>query len=254
MYALAYIPKEHEAPTVLPGKSLAAHDELYPVQADDSGQLYLDKARFAKAVEYFSNNPSPKAIADLIYLGNSNNVSLLMNDNEKSDYKHLIEQPDYGALEDIHKQKDKIFQVYKDIVNGIGQTFSGTDIEIVLHDTRNPLKSVVAIQNPISGRRLGDPTTDFGIQLIKNYSRLNGHGTNFISYGLTLKDGRKIKSSIVPLFHETYGLIGFICINIDISKMDGKDPKAITNFIENFKAISDNDKLTELIQNTNRNN
>lgn len=254
IYVMGFRPPDTERATFLPGKPLAAHDDLYPISVNETGALYLDKDRFVAAIEYFSRNPNPHAIADLVYLGNSNNVTLLLPDAAKAQYVKLAEQPDYGSLKEVNRQKDRVFQAYKDIVNGIGQTFAGTPIEIVLHDTRNPLKSIVAIQNPISGRRLGDTNTNFGIQLIKNYSQHEGmgQGAAFVSYGLTLKDGRKIKSTTVPLFHETYGLIGFICMNIDISKMDGKDPMAVDLFIENFKAIAENEQIAEMIQNSKK--
>lgn len=252
VYALAFKPQEAEPLKVLPGKPLAAYDELYPIRADSSGQLYLDKDRFVEAIHYFAQYPSPKAISDLIYLGNSNSVSLLLSDSERHVYQKLTALPNPAVMGEAHEQTDRIFQVYKDIVNGIGQTFADTPIEIVLHDTRNPLKSIVAIQNPISGRRLGDTNTNFGLQLIKNYSQLSGQGTSFVSYGLTLKDGRQIKSTTIPLFHETYGLVGFICMNIDVSKLDGKDTKALEHFLENFKAINPNAPISELIQNSKR--
>lgn len=194
VYVMGYRPSPNEAPSVLPGKPLAAFDDLYPIRANESGGLYLDKERFVAAVEHFSRNPSPHAIADIIYLGNANNVQLMLSEPEKALYQKLAEQPDYVSLREVNRQKDRVFSAYKDIVNGIGQTFAGTPIEIVLHDTRNPLKSIVAIQNPISGRRLGDTNTNFGIQLIKNYSQSEGpgQGAAFVAYGLTLKDGRKI--------------------------------------------------------------
>ena len=256
VYVLGFRPKDAEAPKVLPGKPLAAYDDLYPIRSNENGTLYLDKDRFAQAVEYFSKNPSPRAISDLIYLGGSNNVTLMLSDLNKEKYAKLTEQPDYAALEEANRQKDRLLQSYKDIVNGIGQTFAGTPIEIVLHDTRNPLKSVVALQNPISGRRLGDTNTNFGIQLIKNYahSEGQGQGASFVSYGLTLKDGRSVKSTTVPLFHEIYGLIGFICLNIDISKMDAKHPADVDRFVDAFKAVTENEAITEMIQNSKRKN
>lgn len=255
VYVIGFKPKQADELKVLPGNPLAAYDDLYPIRANELGALYLDKDRFEKAVEFFSKNPSPRAIADLIYLGNSNHVILMLGENAKNQFVKLSEQPDYAALAEADAQKDKLFQVYKDIVNGIGQTFAGTPIEIVLHDTRNPMKSIVAVQNPISGRRLGDPNTNFGLQLIKNYSQTaggQGRGSSFVAYGLTLKDGRAVKSTTVPLFNDIYGLIGFICINIDISKLDGKDPAAAERFIESFKAITENEAITEMIQNSKR--
>ncbi len=236
-------------PVVLPGKPLAAFADLYPVRADANGRLFLDKELFVQTIHALKASPSPKAASDLIYLGQSNNVLLELSDSEKQLYKELISMPAYTALSDADKQRDKNFQVYRDIVNGIGQTFSGTGIEIVLHDTRNPLKSVVAIQNPISGRRLGDATTNFGLELIKNFSIVDKVSSSYVSYDLQLHDGRRIKSTTIPLFDDTYGLIGFICLNIDISKLNDSDPAAVAAFLANFKATTRNDKIHELIDN-----
>ncbi len=249
VYVVGFRAKPAEEAKVLLGKPLAAYDEFYPIRPNESGALYLDRERFEKAVDYFTSNPSPRAIADLIYLGNSNHVTLLLSDVARAKYNTLSNSPDYAAVSETDAQKDKLLQTYKDIVNGIGQTFAGTPIEIVLHDTRNPLVSIVAVQNPISGRRLGDPNTNFGVQLIKNYSQSErGAGQAFVSYGLSLKDGRTVKSTTVPLFNNTYGLIGFICINIDISKLDGKDPASIERFVEAFRAVTENEAITEMIQ------
>jgi hypothetical protein len=223
IYVLGYRAPANPDPKVLPGRALAAYDDLYPIRADEAGALYLDRERFTKAVDYLTEHPSPRAIADLIYLGNSNNVTLMLDGATKAKYLLLSQQPDYAALGEVDREKDRIFQSYRDIVNGMGQTFAGTPIEIVLHDTRNPLRSIIAVQNPISGRRLGDTNTNFGIQLIRNYSygegQGQGRGGSFISYDLALKDGRAVKSTTIPIFHDVYGLIGFICINIDISKL-----------------------------------
>ena len=177
----------------------------------------------------------------------------MLSESARAKYVSLSNLPDYAAVAEADAQKDKLLQTYKDIVNGIGQTFSGTPIEIVLHDTRNPLISIVAVQNPISGRRLGETNTNFGIQLIKNYSQTErGAGQSFVSYGLTLKDGRQVKSTTIPLFNNTYGLIGFICL--DISKMAGKDPAAIARLIEAFRSVTENEAISEMIQNSKKRN
>ncbi|UXY16970.1 PAS domain-containing protein [Chitiniphilus purpureus] len=255
IYVLGFRSPQQPEHKVLPGKALAAYDDLYPIRADHAGTLYLDRARLIKAIDYFTVNPSPRAIADLIYLGNANNVTLLLDAKSKAKYLRLAEIPDYAALARLDQERDRIFQSYRDIVNGIGQTFAGTPMEFVLHDTRNPLRSIIAVQNPISGRRLGDTNTNFGLQLIKNYSYGEGgqgRGGSFVSYALTLKDGRPIKSTTIPIFHEVYGLIGFICINLDISKLDKANVSELEHFVENFKATIPNDAITEMIQNSKR--
>lgn len=236
----------------LPGDPLAAYTDIYPIKVLEGGRLTLDKDIFMKAVDFLSKNHSPKAIADLIYVGQSNNISLLLNQNEQHRYKKLLNLPVYKDLQAINEHRNKMFQVYRDIVNGIGKTFAGTRMEIVLHDTRNPLQSVVAIQNPISGRRLGDSTTNFGIELIKDYSVVRNRGTNYVSYPLKLKDGRNIKSSTIPLYDDTHGLIGFICLNVDISSLEKQttNNEYVNQFIADFVAVSHSNKIEELIENT----
>lgn len=251
--SLAGRPAQAPEPAVLPGMPLAAYADLYPVRAAKDGQLFFDAERFMEAVTFLSKNPSPKAVADLIYLGQSNNVAMLLSDDDKRAYRRLIEKPEYAALGNIDRQSESVFQVYRDVVNGIGQTFAGTGIEIVLHDTRNPLKSVVAIQNAITGRRIGDSTTNFGLELIRNYSLINQRSSSFISYELTLKDGRRIKSSTIPLYHDLWGLVGFICLNIDISRLNDGNPEAVAKFLHNFKAITESQKVREMVENARTN-
>lgn len=258
VYALALKPSVTESRGRLPGQPLAAFSDIYPVRADSEGHLYLDKDRFVEAIDYLTGSPSPKAIADLVYLGQANNVTLLLDEKEKSAYSKLMDHPAFTEmkinLEQINRQRDQLLIVYKDIVDGIGQTFSGTGIEIVLHDTRDPLHSIVALQNPISGRRLGDTNTNFGLELIKDYSVVDKRGSNFIAYPLKLKDGRNVKSTTIPLFDDTFGLVGFICLNVDISRLDAtNEPRAVTNFVDRFKETLPNPKINELIENSKRN-
>lgn len=250
IYVISNRPDPVEIPTrVLMGKPLAAHEDLYPVRTNPKGTPYLDKQIFEKAVEQFTKDPDPRAIADLIYLGNSNNIELALPAGARERYLKLASTPAYAAVASADTNREHLLQTYRDIVNGIGLTFVGTPVEIVLHDTRNPLMSIVALQNPISGRRIGDPNTNFGVQLIKNYSVAEtGVHKSYISYGITLKDGREIKSTTIPLFHNTYGLIGFICLNIDISRLSKNDDEAVKRFISAFTQVTPNDQIQEMIQ------
>ncbi len=233
----------------LPGRPLASYEDIYPVRADANNALFLDKERFVKAVHALTNRASPRAIADLIYLGNANHVQLWLDVETRRLYEDLSTQPSFSILADVNRQRDQLLQPYKDIVNGIGATFAGTPIEIVLHDTRDPMHSIVAVQNTITGRKIGDTNTNFGVQLIKSYSATNSTANPFVSYELHTKDGRRVKSSTVPIFNSVYGLIGFICINIDLSKIDAKNKDAFDKFIENFRMVTPNDVIDEMIEN-----
>lgn len=235
----------------LTGQPLAAKEAIYPVVFNSDGKMVLDKDRFVLAIEYLTNNPAQqKAAADLMYLGQANHIEMTLSDGEKKKYHELVGKGFFSEFEDSNKQKDLLLQSYKQIVEGIGKTFAGTNTEIVLHDTRDPLHSVSAIQNPISGRKLGDNNSNFGVGLIKLYSAPDSMPTNFVSYPLKLKDGRDVKSTTIPLFDQRLGLIGFICINIDISKLDGskahaKESQAI---IDNFKLTQPNVAIQEVIE------
>lgn len=248
---LAQKPPEIYNSYKLPGRPLATYTDLYPIRVDER-VVRIDERIFARATEHFLNEENPKAAADLIYLGQANNVALLLTTEQKRNLGELIKKYEYTYADHVEQYRDNVFSIYKDIVDGIGMTLSDTGFEIVLHDTRNPLKSIVAIQNPISGRRLGDSTTNFGIELIKDYSIMKTHGSSYVSYGLTLKDGRNIKSSTIPLYDDRYGLIGFICLNIDTSKLTSGNDKDIAQFIEHFTQISSNNKINELIDNTTK--
>jgi hypothetical protein len=230
IYLIFSIPEKHLNVDTLPGRPLASYNDLYPVISNQKGNLVLDVATFIKASKYLLSNEDPKAASDLLYLGQTNNISLLLNNEEKKVYGKLHDHYDHSEFERINEYRSELFRTYQDIVNGIGQSFSGTGIEIVLHDVRNPLKSIIAIQNPISGRQLEDPNTNFGLELIKDHSIFPHRGSGYISYELLLEDGQIIKSSTIPLYNKRYGLIGFICLNIDISILSLENPENIKYF------------------------
>lgn len=98
VYVLGFRPKPGEEARVLLGKPLAAYEQFYPIRANEAGSLYLDKDVFEKAIDYFATNPSPQAIADLIYLGNSNHVTLTLGEGAKAKYVRLSNLPDYAAV------------------------------------------------------------------------------------------------------------------------------------------------------------
>lgn len=53
------------------------------------------------------------------------------------------------------------------IAKALGEMFAPT-CEVVLHDLCNPLHSIVAIEQPLSGRKIGDPSTEMGLARIRD--------------------------------------------------------------------------------------
>jgi predicted transcriptional regulator YheO len=244
------VPRLEAAPSQQAGQPLAARD-FYPVVADEDGRLRLDKERFMQGVRVLLEENDPQAAGELIYLGQSNNVSLLLNDQERKDYGRLTRKyslPHRG----LDERRQQLFDCARRIVDGVGETFSGTGIEIVLHDTSNPLHSIQAVKNPISGRQLNDPTTNFGVELIRHYAQVKGGpAASFISYPLTLKDKRRIKSTTIPLYDERLGLYGFVCMNIDTSKLSTDELTPETKrFLEAFCMTRDSPEVKEIIENS----
>jgi predicted transcriptional regulator YheO len=115
------------------------------------------------------------------------------------------------------------------------------------------MRSILAIQNPISGRQLYQPTTNFGIEMIKWYAIHPQQGSNFISYNLKLADGTPIKSTTIPLYDPEYGLLGAICLNIRISDISETDLDEKTKqFLTAFRRTSSNFEIDEIIDNAEK--
>jgi predicted transcriptional regulator YheO len=85
-------------------------------------------------------------------------------------------------------------------------------IEFVLHDTRDPLHSVCAVQNTITGRKVGSPASDVAL------ARITGQpGPEASVYRVDLPDGRSLKCTS-PFHHRVFGLFALLCINLDIRR------------------------------------
>src|SRR5208282_6935738 len=90
--------------------------------------------------------------------------------------------------------------------------FFGPHCEVVLHDFSLPQGTIVKIRNGyLSGRRVGGPITDFGLQMIRRLredSRAPVLQLNYTSRG---KDGRELKSSSM-IIRDNGRNVGALCI------------------------------------------
>ena len=101
------------------------------------------------------------------------------------------------------------------LVDGIANTF-GKNCEVVLHDIRNPQSSVIAIANGhITGRSIGSPMTEYGLATLRS----GQFDKPIVNYRKKTKDGKLLKSSSLFIKDENGKLIGFLCINYDISEL-----------------------------------
>ncbi len=114
-------------------------------------------------------------------------------------------------IEDISDLRDLLVPIMKAIALTVGPR-----CEVVLHDLHawDRLGStIVWIENgQVTGRRVGGPTTNLGLEALKtgdaNPDRFN--------YRTRTPDGRELRSSSIYFRNSRGELIGALCINLDV--------------------------------------
>jgi predicted transcriptional regulator YheO len=123
-----------------------------------------------------------------------------------------------------------ILQRYCTLVSFLGKTL-GSDYEVVLQDLTDGKNTVIAIANSaISGRSIGAPLTDLGLQFIsqKTYEK----NDYIINYGGQSKQHTKLRSSTMFIKDDDENLIGMLCINFNLGKYNCivNNMKSLTEF------------------------
>lgn len=135
------------------------------------------------------------------------------------------------------KCKSEILNSYIPLVKFLAN-YLGADCEIVLHDVNNVESSIIAIENNhISGRQVGAPLTDLSLGIIQEKRYLY---TDFIEdYECISKDGKQLRSATYFIKDETSGILGLLCINMDVSNLV-QAKECIDNLIRGFSNNSRN--------------
>jgi len=108
-----------------------------------------------------------------------------------------------------------ILKALEPVVDGLAQYF-GKHFEVVLHTTEDLLHSVIKIENgSVTGRTLGAPMTDYGIEILKRAETSND--SVFDSYLTTTSDGRTLRSFSAVIRNDLGKPIGLLCFNMDMS-------------------------------------
>jgi predicted transcriptional regulator YheO len=98
------------------------------------------------------------------------------------------------------------------ITAALGETFAPL-CEVVLHDLTVPERSIVQIENNLSGRSVGDSATEIGLARIAD----SGFPDVVANYANKFADGRPVKCTSVGLKDKTGKYVAAICLNVDIS-------------------------------------
>lgn len=105
---------------------------------------------------------------------------------------------------------------YIPIVKGLAKAL-GPDYEVNLHDLGQLEHSVVAIENGhITGREIGSPMTDFGLYMMKAEEYRDKDGV--YNYLAKNAKGGAMKCSCIFIRDEAGKMIGYLCINYDMTK------------------------------------
>ena len=190
------------------GKHLEEFD-FYPFGLDEAKMLYFDDVKFLKAVNYFLKHRNIIAVRQLILIGQQNDVENSLSADAKRRYLKLYTR--YGG-DKLRDDTQKFLANYQRIVRLIGDSFPDTGIEIILHDLTNPATALSYIKNNVTGRDIGSPATNlvFDLKTRKELSQ------DKLNYELNI-GARKFKCTTIPIFRDPEGLVGAICINVDVN-------------------------------------
>src|SRR5436189_1352463 len=208
------------------GKNLDEYD-FYPftVTRENFGEFSLKDFRLG--MHYFLKNEDHTAARQLIFIGEQNNVRSQLEPAEQKVYAQLFEKYDGKKITD---DTNEFLENYVRIVRLIGKSFPNTGIEILLHNLADPAHSLVALENNVTGRRLRDGTTNLLIDLKRreNEDKLN--------YELNI-GSRKFKCTTIPIKRKEFGIVGAICINVDVNYLTDevmKSQERLGTFFQNL--------------------
>ncbi|MGW3208160.1 helix-turn-helix transcriptional regulator [Streptomyces sp. NPDC001135] len=98
------------------------------------------------------------------------------------------------------------------IAVALGRMFPGL-CEVVLHDLRDPRHAIRAIENNLSGRRIGDSATELGLARIEDPD----YPSVIQNYPNQFPDGRPAKSTSIGIKNAAGQYIAALCLNLDVS-------------------------------------
>src|SRR5215813_13684782 len=133
-------------PTTLAGKRLFEYKGYYPIELVNGRIPIFSKSIFFKAIKYLLEYRDDMAATDLVYLWEANrgHIEDRFTEDEDSQYNDFITHYNIRHfLNELESEHKRIFSNYIKLVNDIGDTLKGVFFEILLHDVRNPIRSII---------------------------------------------------------------------------------------------------------------
>src|SRR6202045_4740736 len=210
------------------GRNLEEYD-FYPftVTRENFGEFNLNNFRLG--MHYFLKNEDHTAARQLIFIGEQSNVRSQLEPAEQKAYAQLFDKYDgKKIIDDTHE----FLENYERIVRLVGKSFPNTGIEILLHNLADPAHSLITLENNVTGRHLRDGSTNLLIDL-KRRQLLNEEKLN---YELNI-GARKFKCTSIPIKRKDFGVVGGICINVDVNYLTDEVLKSQDQVVTFFKNL-----------------
>ncbi|MBV9062392.1 MAG: PAS domain-containing protein, partial [Alphaproteobacteria bacterium] len=211
------------------GKALTEYD-FYPYVATPERFAEFSLKDFRLGMHYFLRNSDVRAARQLIFIGEQNAVRQQLGEAEGKTYDRLLAKYQGAGIAD---DAQEFLENYRNIARLIGRTFPNMGIEVLIHDLSNPTHSITTIEGgEVTGRMVGLGTTTLLVDLMRRVNLKQDK----LNYELTI-GARRFKCTTVPILRKDYGVVGAICINIDVNYIrDGVLPHSerIAEFFQNY--------------------
>ena len=210
------------------GKRLEEYD-FYPYAINRDNFPEFSLKDFRLGMHYFLRNSDPTAARQLIFIGEQNNVRGQLEPTEQKVYARFFDRYEGKKIAD---DSAEYLENFTRLVHLIGKSFPNIGIEILLHDLSNPSRSLVALENNVTGRNLHDGTTNLVIDL-KKRQLLHEDKLN---YELNI-GSRRFKCTTIPIIRKEYGVVGAVCINVDTNYLTEEvlsSAEKVRSFFETF--------------------
>ena len=213
----------------LRGKALIDYD-FYPYVATPEKFAEFSVKDFRLAMHHFLRNSDPRAARQLIFIGEQNQVRHLLSQDDIRAYERLVTKYHGSSVkDDTHEFLDN----YRNIARLFGRTFSNMGIEILVHDLSNPSHSIATIEaGEVTGRVVGMGTTTLLVDLMRRVNLKQDK----LNYELNI-GSRRFKCTTIPILRSEFGVVGAICINIDINFINDhvlKSTDRIADFFQSY--------------------
>ena len=210
------------------GRNLEEYD-FYPYTINRNNLPEFNLKDFRLGMHYFLKNKDYTAARALIFIGEQNNVRTQLEPAEQKTYAKLFEKYDGKKIAD---DTTEYLENYTRLVRLIGKSFPNIGMEILLHNLADPSHSLICLENNATGRHLRMGTTNLLIDLkkrqLQNEDKLN--------YELNI-GARKFKCTTIPVYRPEFGVVGAICINVDVNYLTDEVMSSrdrIEAFFKNF--------------------